>query len=116
MTGSGRALLYLAGDPPFFRSTISVPVQCRCGTLIPNGGTAFGVTAASPSSEELFRDQLFCSVRCIGAFCLESLEVLDPLDTPASEAVVSDLHELHREVLETLASAMGRRAVPTGRG
>jgi hypothetical protein len=71
----------------------------------------FGVTTVSLSSEDLFRDQVFCSVRCIGAFCLESLEVLDLLDTPRSRAVVSDLHELHREVSETLASVLSGLAV-----
>lgn len=67
----------------------------------------FGVTTVSPASRDLFRDRVFCSVRCIGAFCLESLEVLDQLDTPNARAVVSDLHELHHEVSETLSSVLG---------
>jgi hypothetical protein len=67
----------------------------------------FGVSTVSSSSEDFFRDQVFCSVRCIGAFCLESLEVLELLDTPRARATVSDLHELHREVAETLAQVVG---------
>jgi hypothetical protein len=91
---------------PFFQSSTTVAVQCRCGTRIPSGGTVFGVTAASPSSEDLFRDQVFCSLKCILAFCLESLEILDALDTPSSKTVVTDLHELYRGVAETMATLL----------
>lgn len=111
-SGSSRGLSASTREPFFFRSSTVVPIQCRCGARIPPGGTVFGVTAVSPSSQDLFRDQVFCSVRCIGAFCLESLEVLDLLDTPGSRAVVSDLHELHREVSNVLASTLGGLDLP----
>jgi hypothetical protein len=93
--------------PTVFQSSTTVPVRCRCGTHIPPGGVVFGVTAVSLSWEELFQDQVFCSVPCVQAFCLESLEILEPLDTPAAKAVVSDLHEVHRALAEVLASMRG---------
>jgi len=64
----------------------------------------FGVTCIPPSLEDLFRGGVFCSVRCIRAFCLESLEILDALDTPNSKSMVTDLTEVHRELAETLAT------------
>jgi hypothetical protein len=99
-----RTLLSSVRESPIFRSLTSIPVQCRCGIHITPGGVVFGVTTTSPYSGDLFRDRVFCSVECIRAFCLESLETLEALDTPTSKAVVSDLHELYRGVAETLAA------------
>jgi hypothetical protein len=106
-SGTGRILPPSARPSPFFQTATPVLVQCRCGTRIPPGGTVFGVTVVSPYSEDLFRDQVFCSIKCIQAFCLESLEILDVLDTPASKATVTDLHELYRGVAETMATILG---------
>jgi hypothetical protein len=64
------------------------------------------VATLSRSTEDLFRDQVFCSVTCLRAFCLETLEILDALDTPGSGAVVSDLHELYQGLAETLATIL----------
>jgi hypothetical protein len=89
------------------RSDASAPEKCRCGTLIPTGGAVFHVTATE-SSERLFRNQVFCSPGCVRAFCLESLETLEALDTPASNAIVSDLHGLHREIAETLVMTLDK--------
>jgi hypothetical protein len=55
----------------------------------------------------MFRDAVFCSPKCIRAFCLESLEMLDSLDTPDAKATVTDLHELTVEVATTLVSILG---------
>jgi len=71
----------------------------------------FGVTFIPPSLEDLFRGGMFCSVGCIRAFCLESLEILDAVDTPNSKSMVTDLHEVHRGLSETL-DALQRRSGP----
>ena len=63
----------------------------------------FEVTTVSPPLEPLFRGRIFCSLRCIGAYCLESLEILDAPDTPDSKAKAHDLRELHHEVAEIQA-------------
>ena len=68
----------------------------------------FGITTVPPTLKDLFRGGVFCSVRCIRAFCLETLEMLEALDTASSRMVVTDLHEVHRELSETLAMLQGR--------
>jgi hypothetical protein len=93
-------------ESPIFQARTSIAVRCRCGTRIHPGGTVFGVTTIPPSLESLFQGGVFCSVRCIRAFCLESLEILDAIDAPDSKAMVTDLHEVHRAVAETLARIM----------
>ena len=52
----------------------------------------------------IFEDRTFCSVKCIRAFCLESLEELDALDTVESEKIVTDLHQVYRGLAETFAN------------
>jgi hypothetical protein len=68
----------------------------------------FGVTTIPRSLGDLFRGGVFCSVGCIRAFCLESLEILEALDTPNSKSMVTDLHEVHRGIAETLAAIQDR--------
>jgi len=68
----------------------------------------FGITFVPSSLKDLFRGGVFCSVRCIRAFCLETLEMVEALDTPNSKMMVTDLHEVHRELSETLAMLESR--------
>ena len=49
---------------------------------------------------------MFCSVKCIRAFCLESLETLDGLDTKQSKTVVTDIHELYQGLAESFAKIL----------
>lgn len=107
-SASGLTPTYHRRDHPTFQTRTSIAVQCRCGTRIPAGGTVFGVTFIPPSLEDLFRGGVFCSVGCIRAFCLESLEILEALDNPNSKSMVTDLHEIHRGVAETLARLPSR--------
>jgi len=58
------------------------------------------------SAAELFRDRSFCSVRCLRAFCLESLETLDSLDTRQARDVVTDLHELYQAMAQAFAQIL----------
>jgi hypothetical protein len=55
---------------------------------------------------ELFRNQSFCSVRCLRAYLLETLETLEPLDTPEAAAIVTDLHVLYQAVAKTFAEIL----------
>jgi len=107
-SASGLTPTYHTRDHPTFQTRTSIAVQCRCGTRIPAGGTVFGVTVVPPSLEDLFRGGVFCSVECIRAFCLETLEILQALDTPNSKSMVTDLREVHRELEETLATIRER--------
>jgi hypothetical protein len=91
--------------PTIYHSVTPIPRKCRCGAPIPSAGTVIRVTSASDSLESLFRDEVFCSPNCVRAFCLESLEIVGPLDTPIARAIVSDLHDLHRGLTETMSQA-----------
>ena len=68
----------------------------------------FGITTVPSALKDLFRGGVFCSVRCIRAFCLETLEMLEALGTPNSQSMVTDLYEVHRELAQTLATIHGR--------
>jgi len=65
------------------------------------------ITALPESLEGVLGGVIFCSPKCVRAFCLESLEVLDALDSPEAGAIVRDLHELTMEVAMTLVSILG---------
>jgi len=91
---------------PFLLSRASAPTKCWCGTQVALGAPAFRAVSAGETSEFLFRNHVFCSVKCLRSFCLVSLETLDALEMPASKEVVSDLHELRRELSETLTSLL----------
>jgi ribosomal protein L24E len=83
-------------------------VKCRfCGTPIPTGGAVYTVTTVPPSLEYVFRGGIFCSEKCIRAFCLESLEILDTLDALSPKTMVTDLHEPRVGATKTLVSVLG---------
>jgi len=82
-------------------------MRCRCGTHVPAGGEVIEITGLPKSLEDVFGDIAFCSPKCVRAFCLESLETLDSIDTPHARGIVSDLHELTMEVATTLVSILG---------
>ncbi len=81
-------------------SSTSKPAKCRCGVHIDPGLKLLRVESLSSASDLLFRDQVFCSPRCIRQFCLESLETLDGLDTPGSSAIVADFHDFYTGLVE----------------
>lgn len=105
----GSARPHSLSEPPILKSETSLSVQCRCcGVRIPAGGAVFVITTVPASLEYVFRGGIFCSEKCIRAFCRESLEILDVLDAPSSKAMVIDLHEPHREVAKTLVTVLGK--------
>jgi hypothetical protein len=85
-------------------SSTSKVEKCRCGTRLGPGQKRLHVESLSSASDSLFRDQTFCSPRCIRQFCLESLETLDGLDTPESSAIVADFHEFYTGLVELSAA------------
>lgn len=90
--------------PAILQSTATGPRRCRCGTWVGRGDRMYQITPDSSFSGHLFDGQVFCSGRCVRAFCLESLETMDAIDTPAATMVVSDLHDAHQELVDTLAA------------
>ena len=86
---------------------------CRCGTVIHKGDPRVEIIGLPASLEVMFRGEAFCSPRCVRAFFLEVLSVLDAIDTPEAAAQVSDLREMHMH----LASAFSKLiATTTGSG
>ena len=104
---STRALPSRRRGPRIFKSETAIPVTCSCGTRVPGGGKVFGLTALPASLESMFSGAIFCSPKCVRAFCLESLELLDSLDTEDAKATVTDLHELNMEVAMMLVAVLG---------
>ncbi len=104
---NARALPSRRGGPRIVKSETAVPVQCRCGTRIANGGAVYEVASLPASLEGVFGGVVFCSTKCVRAFCLESLELLDALDTEDARETVTDLHELNMEVAMTLVAIQG---------
>jgi hypothetical protein len=93
--------------PMIFQSRTSVSRECPCETRIPAHGSVFEITPLPISVRGLFRDQVFCSTRCIRRFLFEAMEMVEILETPDAASVVSDFAELHRELAQILASALG---------
>lgn len=71
------------------------------------GGTVFTLIDLPPTLEGLFAGAKFCSPKCVRAFCLESLETLDALDTAEAKELVTDIHELNMDVAITLVAVLG---------
>lgn len=94
------------GTPRVHETSLRGPTVCRCGTHLAPGVALFEVDGVPASAVEIFEGRVFCSVRCIRAFCLESLETVDSLDTSKSKAVVSDLHEFYQGLAETFAKIL----------
>lgn len=88
-------------------SETTQPEKCRCGVRIAPGQKLLRVESVSLTSDLLFRGQVFCSARCLRQFCLESMETLDGLDTPESNAVVADFHEFYTGLTEIFSAALG---------
>jgi hypothetical protein len=95
---------------PVLESTATESHVCRCGTVIRPGERVFTVATLAPRAQVLFESEVFCSDECICAFCLESLETLDAIDTPASTGLVHDLRETRQGLAETFAAI--RAALP----
>ncbi|MFZ0830053.1 MAG: hypothetical protein WCB18_07945 [Thermoplasmata archaeon] len=91
------------GTPVILESALREPTLCRCGTHLRSGVPLFIVEGVPASAREVFEGRVFCSVKCIRAFCLESLETLDGLDTKESKTVVTDLHDLYQGLAESFA-------------
>ena len=85
---------------------VAHPGTCRCGMAIPLDWVVYRVGGLPEAEMALFRDQVFCSARCLHAFCLETLETLEALDTPRSRELVSDLREFRLALSQDLATVL----------
>ena len=79
---------------------------CRCGTLIPLDWVVYRVDSLPDGPTDLFRDLVFCSERCLRAYCLETIETLEALDTPESQRLVSDLREFRIALSRSLQTIL----------
>jgi hypothetical protein len=68
----------------------------------------YRIVSLPDSQESLFQDWVFCSRKCLRAFCLETLETLAALDTPASRLLVSDLHDVSEELAQTISTMLSQ--------
>ena len=76
---------------------------CRCGTRLPPGSSILTVADWHPTVARLLKDQSFCSVACLRAWFLESLNELDALDTPENESLVLDLRSVFIDLVLAFA-------------
>lgn len=86
------------------------PSVCRCGTRLSPGTSCLVVEQLPPRVLPMFQDLGFCSVGCVRAHFLESLSILEGMEGPASEAVVSDLRLVYRDLTVSFAQLLAAQA------
>jgi hypothetical protein len=107
-SSGGRWPIRFAPEFAASRARPSTPGQCRCGKFVTADSIVFEINYVPPNLEFLFRRRVFCSIACIRSFCLESLEILDSLDTPGSGLMVLDLPTVREGLVEILAAIRAR--------
>jgi hypothetical protein len=90
--------------PRLVQETATRSQVCRCGSRIEPGSTTFRVLDGAGAPLELVGAESFCSVPCVRATFLETLSVLEGLDTPGAEAIVTDLRVTYVHLVSTFAS------------
>ncbi len=90
-------------SPRIVRRSAEEPFRCGCGTRIPPGDSYLRVEGLPPSQRGPFEGRTFCSLACLREFYLETLSVLEAMDTPESQAVVSDLRATYLELGATFS-------------
>lgn len=103
---SGKVARPRKGRPRVVTESAGAVARCRCGAQISGGSTLYWVTSLPNPADGIFEGVVFCSPKCIHAFCLESLEALDAMDVPSARSTVTDLHELTLEVAKTLVALL----------
>ena len=83
---------------------------CRCGTRIAPGTRVIGVVDSSPTISGMLDGLAFCSLRCIRAWFLETLNELDALATPENERIVFDLRSAFVELALAFVVAVDSRS------
>jgi hypothetical protein len=106
----GRWPTLCAAESAVCRAQAPTPGQRRCGVFVPADGTAFRITYAPPCLEILLRRRVFCSVACIRAICLESIEILDSLDNPDSGLIAQQLQAFSDSLVGIVAAIKNRPA------
>lgn len=80
--------------------------RCPCGTVLDAGASGWVVRSNSPALASLLTSRSFCSLRCLRAFLLESMEAIDAIDIPQARTMVTDLPEAHAEIRLIYARAV----------
>jgi hypothetical protein len=93
-------------DSSILKARTPLSVKCRCGTHVSPGEEVVSLAKVPKSLATIFRGGVFCSPKCLRAFCLESFELVDALDTPAATSMVTDLHDLYRAISATLVTIL----------
>ena len=81
-------------------------MTCRCGNRSSAELRFLKVDGLPESVEGLFEGLGFCSVRCVRAQFLETLSILDELDTPMAEELVSDLRSTYLKFVAAFAAML----------
>lgn len=109
----GKAEMWLPpenrGPPQLVERSSAQERVCRCGTRIGVRGIAIEVVGLSGALPGLFEGQAFCSLRCVRAFFLETLSILDGLDTIEGETLISDLHATYAKLASAFATLVRER-------
>lgn len=91
-----------APGPELVERTAKHSSACRCGTRIPAGRQYLAIGGFAPSLRGIFDDQSFCSIGCVRA------QILESIDTPAGESQVSDLREAYLQLASALAQMLNQ--------
>jgi hypothetical protein len=103
MIGTTPAIVSAAG---------SEPEVCRCGTRVVPGSRRLRVQGLPESVEALFEGRRFCSGRCVRAYFLESMEILDSIYTQGATMAVSDLHQVYQTLAQSFADLLRDPSLP----
>ena len=96
-------------DAPRLFERVAVRTRtCRCGTRIPAGSAYLEIEGLPELVAETFHDQPFCSAPCARASFLEKLSLLEALDTPQAEALVTDLREMYLLLAASFATIVAQ--------
>jgi hypothetical protein len=66
--------------------------RCRCGQRLPERTPCFAFEGIPAALTGLLEGQEFCSVGCVRAYLLETMEVLEG---QASPEIISDVHSVY---------------------
>ena len=102
-----RALLEPLRETPVLREQRAErDVKCRCGARLPPGERTYVLDRLPEGLRPIVADRTYCSAVCVRAHFLEALSVLDGLDTPEGEEMVSDLREIYIQRAVTIAQLL----------
>lgn len=96
----------LGATPAIVSVVESEPDTCRCGTKLTAGSPRLRILGLPRSVEEVFEGREFCSGRCVRAYFLEAMELLDSLYSKEATGMVSDLHLVFQALAQSFAEVL----------